>query len=69
MNFALNGALLALALFFGVLLSMELGRRIGVAVLQKNTEGHLHGIGAVEGAVFALLGLLHAFTFSGAFDY
>ncbi|MDH4115336.1 MAG: DUF4239 domain-containing protein, partial [Burkholderiaceae bacterium] len=40
------------------------GRRIGLRRLKQEVDGA--GGGVVEGAVFALLGLLIAFTFSGA---
>ena len=54
----------------GFLLAMlavsELGRRFGIARIARDPEGLAKGIGAAEGAVFALLGLLLAFTFSGA---
>ena len=56
----------ALALFFGMLGLLELGRRLGTVRLKEDPEGARAGTGAVEGAVFALLGLLIAFTFSGA---
>jgi hypothetical protein len=57
---------IAAALFLGILLLLEVGRRIGIRRLAKDPEGARAGAGAVEGAVFALLGLLIAFTFSGA---
>jgi hypothetical protein len=53
-------------LFLGMLLFTEAGRRIGIARLAHDPEGLAKGAGAAEGAVFALLGLLIAFTFSGA---
>ena len=54
-----------LGLFFGMLLFLEFGRRIGLFHLAR--EGGLaRGVGTAEGAVFGLLGLLIAFTFSGA---
>jgi hypothetical protein len=49
-----------------MLLLLELGRRLGRRRQAKQEEGARAGLGAVEGAVFALLGLLIAFTFSGA---
>jgi len=49
-----------------MLLFLELGRRIGISRLARDPEGAQQGLSAVEGAVFALLGLLIAFTFSGA---
>jgi len=54
------------ALFLGLLLFLEIGRRIGVHRRATDPEGAQAGTGAVDGAVFALLGLLIAFTFSGA---
>src|SRR6266446_2306954 len=66
MHLILIGSSLTMALFLGMLLCAEIGRRIGVARLNRSPEGLAAGAGAVEGAVFALLGLLIAFTFSGA---
>lgn len=59
-------SLLAVGLFLSMLLLSELGRRIGIARLARDPDGLAKGIGTAEGAVFALLGLLIAFTFSGA---
>ena len=66
MDLASLAALIAIALFLGILLLLEIGRRIGDRRLAADPEGARAGTGAVEGAVFALLGLLVAFTFSGA---
>src|SRR4249919_3832924 len=44
----------------------EIGRRIGARRLARDPEGLAKGAGAAEAAVFGLLGLLIAFTFSGA---
>lgn len=52
--------------FTSILIVLELGRRIGNNRLRLDPEGARTGIGAIEGAVFGLLGLLIAFTFSGA---
>jgi hypothetical protein len=54
----------ALALFGGMLFLMEVGRRLG----RRQPEEHeaRPGKGAIEAAVFALLGLLLAFQFSRA---
>jgi hypothetical protein len=54
------------ALFLGMLLFLEIGRRIGIRRLQDDSGAAAEGVGAVDGAVFAVLGLLIAFTFSGA---
>jgi len=66
MNFtALSGGLLAGFLFLALLGMIELGRRLGIS--KRTRHGTVsEGLGAVEGAVFGLLGLLIAFTFSGA---
>ncbi len=66
MHQALNTSLIAVALFIAMLLLLEVGRRVGNKRLASDPEGARAGTGAVEGAVFALLGLLIAFTFSGA---
>jgi len=59
-------AVFALVLFIGMLVLMEIGRRFGVRRRPKESEGERGGLGTVEGAVFALFGLMVAFTFSGA---
>ena len=66
MELTLVAMLSAAVLFVAMLVCYEIGRRIGVARLASDPDGLAHGIGAVDGAVFALLGLLIAFTFSGA---
>lgn len=66
MNYVFTTAVSALGLFIGLLLCMELGRRLGLASIKKDPDAAHKGIGAIEGAVFAILGLLIAFTFSGA---
>lgn len=53
-------------LFFGTLVMLEIGRWAGARRRRLAGEGAGAGLGAVEGAVFGLLGLLLAFTFSGA---
>jgi hypothetical protein len=62
---------LAIALLVGMLLCLEAGWRIG---RRSRRQGHAdtakpeNATGVVEGAVFALFGLLLAFAFSGATD-
>ena len=65
MNFILVTAVSAAGLFLGMLLFSEVGRRVGAARLRRHPELASKGSPA-EAAVFALLGLLLAFTFSGA---
>jgi len=66
MNPTTYGLMLAGGLFLGMILLLEVGRRIGIRRLAQDSEGARQGLGVVEGAVFSLLGLLIAFTFSGA---
>src|SRR6201998_1533269 len=58
--------LYSLFLFLGMLILLETGRRLGVMRRPKESDGERGNLGSVEGAVFALFGLLMAFTFSGA---
>jgi len=58
--------LFAASLLLGTLVFLELGRRFGLRQMALHGEKAHAGHGAVEGAVFALLGLLIAFSFSGA---
>jgi hypothetical protein len=66
MNHALGVFLYTFGLFLGMLLFLEIGRRIAVRRMKEDSGTAGEGVGAVDGAVFALLGLLIAFTFSGA---
>ena len=68
MIFTFSVLLIALGLFLGMIGLLELGRRIGLRRLRKDPGAAREGLGAAEGAIFALLGLLIAFTFSGAAD-
>jgi hypothetical protein len=61
-----TAVLFAGGLFVGMLAILEVGRRIGARRYRADREGANAGITEVESAVFALLGLLIAFTFSGA---
>ena len=60
------GYILSGGLFVGMLILLEVGRRLGARRLARDPEGARTGVSAVEGALFGLLGLLIAFTFSGA---
>jgi hypothetical protein len=66
MNQVLVGGLFAAVLFFGMLALLEAGWRWGKRRLAQDPEGAKEGVGTVDAAVFGLLGLLIAFTFSGA---
>ena len=56
----------ATVLFVGMLVLGELGRSLGQRRLARDPEAARAGSGVLDGAVFGLLGLLVAFTFSGA---
>lgn len=58
--------LFAVFLFAGILGCMRFGWRIGRKRLQSLGEDSQVGLGAIDGAVFGLMGLLIAFTFTGA---
>ncbi len=61
-----KAVLVALALFTGMILILKFGLRVGVRQRERMMEGGAAGIGAVEAAIFAMLGLMIAFTFQGA---
>lgn len=63
MNPITFGIEFAAVLFVGMLVLLETGRRLGVRRLARDPAPSL---GVTEAAVFSLLGLLVAFTFSGA---
>jgi hypothetical protein len=60
------GGVVAFVVFFGILALLALGRWFGRRVIEKHGGAGPSTIGSLETAVFALLGLLIAFTFSGA---
>ena len=60
------GGTLAVVLFVGILGSLAAGRWIGQRTLALHGPSAAPAIGSLETAVFALLGLMIAFTFSGA---
>lgn len=65
-RFALAAAGLALVLFIGMLLFLELGRRFGNHQIARHGKDARAGVGVVDGAVYGILGLLIGFMFSGA---
>jgi len=58
--------LFAGGLFVGMVLMQHIGHSIGTKRLALDPESARKGAGVIEGAVFGLLSLLLAFTFSGA---
>jgi hypothetical protein len=67
MDHTASAILFAVGLFLGMLLLFEVGRQLRTKELRADHENG-SGLGAVEGAIFALFGLLVAFTFSGAME-
>jgi hypothetical protein len=65
-NPAIIGGVVAAAILFGIVLCLILGRWIGRRAIAGYGASGMPSIGSLEAAVFALLGLLIAFTFSGA---
>ncbi len=66
MNPEFYAPLFAVSLLIGTLFLLEMGRRVGLRHVARHGDKVHAGVGAVEGAVFAILGLLIAFSFSGA---
>jgi hypothetical protein len=59
-------ALAAVGLFAGVLICLRVGWRLGRKRLAELGDDSQAGLGALEGSVYGLMGLLIAFTFTGA---
>src|SRR5947208_4139758 len=60
------GVVVAVAILFGILLCLTLGRWIGRRATVGYGAAGMPSTSSLEAAVFALLGLLIAFTVSGA---
>src|SRR5262245_32151166 len=65
MIFFLFAVLIAAAFFVSSMFLLNYGRQLGLRYLQKDA-GTMTGLTTVEGAIFGLMGLLLAFTISGA---
>lgn len=66
MDQIIENAIFCLGLFIGMLIMLKIGQRIGARQMANDPKGARVGTGAIEAAVFGLLGLLIAFSFSGA---
>src|ERR1051325_6250116 len=66
MSSVVRGVLVVVGIFGGMLLLLEFGRGLGKRGMEIDPEAAKAVLGAVDGAVFGLMGLLIAFTFSGA---
>lgn len=60
------GSGIAVAMFAGILLCLWIGRRIAMRSIARHGAAGMANVGSLEAAVFALLGLMIAFSFSGA---
>ena len=58
--------LATMLLFLGMLIMLEAGRRLGIYRRQQETDSDRSNLGTIEGALFAVFGLLMALTFTGA---
>jgi ABC-type glycerol-3-phosphate transport system permease component len=65
MNLELWIIVMSLGLFAALLACLEIGYRNGMRTLSEAPESGQEGIGAIEAAVFGLLGLLLALSLSG----
>jgi hypothetical protein len=66
MSVTVTAILVIAGLLGGILLFLEAGIRLGASQLARCPDGARAGVVAVEGAIFGLMGLVLAFTFSGA---
>ena len=66
MKQTLTFCFVVLGLFATVLALLEIGRRIAIRRRKQDNQGTSAGLGVIDGAVFGLMGLIIAFTFSGA---
>ncbi len=66
LRFTLLAVAIAVGLFVGMLVFLELGRRLGLYQLERHGAESRGSVGIVDAAVYGLLGLLIGFTFSGA---
>jgi len=56
----------SIGLWLGMLLFLEIGRRIGLAQVRRHGKESRAAVGAIDGAVYATLSFLIGFSFSGA---
>ena len=66
MSFNTTSVLLLIGVFAGMLLSLIIGQRLGRRERDVGTDSGRIQLTAVEAAIFGLMGLMVAFTFSGA---
>jgi CDP-diglyceride synthetase len=57
---------IATIFFVGSLIALQCGRTLGLRYRKHKGANNMAGLGTVEGAIFGIMGLLLAFTISGA---
>ena len=65
-SFSLWLVVIPLVISAAILAVLEIGWRIGRSRQRRDPNGVTAGTGAIDGAIFGLMGLLLAFTFTGA---
>lgn len=68
MNPAQLAVVISIFLFFGMMLCLEAGYRIGLYASKKVVTSH-EGTSTIQAAIFALLGLLLGFTFANGISH
>lgn len=68
MSYNASTELLLVGLFAGMMIALVIGQRLGRRDRSEDTDSTLLRLTAVEAAIFGLMGLMIAFTFSGAAD-
>ncbi|BFU96514.1 MAG: hypothetical protein NTNFB02_32360 [Nitrospira sp.] len=68
MSYNTGTELLLIGLFAGMMIALIIGQRLGRRDQTETTDSTLLRLTAVEAAIFGLMGLMIAFTFSGAAD-
>lgn len=63
---AVSAVSLAIALWFGMLVCLELARRVGLRQISRRGTDSRAAVGVLDGAVYAMLSFLIGFSFSGA---
>src|SRR4029453_12132860 len=66
MIFMLFAVAIAFLFFVGSLILVRLGQHLGLRHRKRSGSEGIGGLATVEGAIFGLMGLLLAFTISGA---
>src|SRR5215472_19051248 len=66
MSFMFFATAIAAVFFVSSLVSFQYGRRLGLRYQKYKGANGTAGLATVEGAIFGLMGLLLAFTISGA---